>query len=194
VILRKKSQKFILPYSQRIKYCIVPVSEENLCDVNKPNEPFLLFGRLIPAYADGKWTWKEELFDIPYEKQYPVDELDYRIYIGNPNKTIFLAYADNQCAGQIRLRRNWNKFCCIEDIAVARQYRRMGLGTRLIDAAVQWAKDGGMPGLMLETQDINLAACRFYQRCGFILGGVDTMLYRNFPNCKEKALFWYIIL
>jgi len=70
----------------------------------------------------------------------------------------------------------------------------MGLGTKLIDVAVQWTKNGGMPGLMLETQDTNLAACRFYQRCRFILGGVDTMLYQNFPNSDEKALFWYKIL
>ncbi|NLU26769.1 MAG: GNAT family N-acetyltransferase [Hungateiclostridium thermocellum] len=173
---------------------IVPVSEENLCDVNKPNEPFLVFGRLIPKYADGKWTWTEEFIETPYEKQYPNDELDYSEYISNPDKNIFFAYADNQCAGQVRLRRNWNKYCCIEDIEVAGKYRRMGLGTKLIDAAVQWAKNGGMPGLMLETQDTNLAACRFYDKYGFILGGVDTMLYRNFPNSDEKALFWYLKL
>lgn len=173
---------------------IVPVSEKNLCDVNKPNEPFLVLGRLIPAYADGKWTWTEELFESPYEKQYPDDELDYSEYIGNPDKIVFLAYEDNQCAGQIRLRRNWNKYCYVEDIAVGRQYRGMGLGRKLINEAIKWAKDGGMTGLMLETQDTNLEACRFYQRCGFILGGVDTMLYQNFPNSDEKALFWYKIL
>jgi ribosomal protein S18 acetylase RimI-like enzyme len=44
---------------------------------------------------------------------------------------------------------------------------------------------------MLETQDTNLAACRFYKKYGFILGGVDTMLYRNFENKDQKALFWY---
>lgn len=46
--------------------------------------------------------------------------------------------------------------------------------------------------MMLETQDTNLAACRFYHQCGFVLGGVDTMLYDNCPNNNEKALFWYI--
>jgi streptothricin acetyltransferase len=49
-----------------------------------------------------------------------------------------------------------------------------------------------MLGLMLETQDINLAACRFYHRCGFVLGAVDTMLYGNCRNKDEKALFWYM--
>ena len=27
-------------------------------DINLPNEPFKLFGRLIPKYSDGKWSWK----------------------------------------------------------------------------------------------------------------------------------------
>jgi len=33
-----------------------------------------VFGRLIPSFSDGKWTWTEELFEKPYEKRYPDDE------------------------------------------------------------------------------------------------------------------------
>lgn len=44
---------------------------------------------------------------------------------------------------------------------------------------------------MLETQDINLGACRLYIKNGFVLGSVDTMLYQNFKTREEKALFWY---
>ncbi len=171
---------------------IIQIDGKHLCDLNKPNQPFPVFGRLVPTFAKGEWTWTEELVETPYEKQYPDDELDYSEYIGNPDKIIFMAYVDNQCLGQIRLRRNWNKYCYIEDIAVGRVYRGMGLGRKLINIAIQWAKDSRMPGLMLETQDINLAACRFYYRCGFVLGAVDTMLYRNCINCDEKALFWYM--
>jgi len=170
---------------------IMPISERHLCDINKPNQPFLVFGRLVPVFENGKWSWTEELFEKPYEKKYPDEELDYSEYIGNPDKIVFLAYMDNQCVGQIRLRRNWNNYCYVEDIAVARQCRRMGLGRELINTAIQWAKNGGMQGLMLETQDTNLAACRFYHRCGFVLGAVDTMLYGNLPNRDEKHLLWY---
>ncbi len=173
---------------------IIPIDGKRLCDLNKTNQPFSIFGRLIPTLAKGEWTFAEELFETPYEKQYPDDELDYSEYLGNPDKIIFMAYVDNQCMGLIRLRRNWNKYCYIEDIAVWREYRGMGLGRNLINAAIQWAKEGGMPGLMLETQDINLVACRFYHKCGFALGGVDTMLYGNCPIKGEKALFWYKLL
>lgn len=53
----------------------------------------------------------------------------------------------------------------------------------------------GPAGLALETQDNNLQACRFYQRMGFRLGGVNTMLYKNFrkPVRDETALFWYLL-
>ena len=30
--------------------------------------------------------------------------------------------------------------------------------------------------------------------CGFKIGSVDTMLYANFENNFEKAVFWYLRL
>ena len=45
---------------------------------------------------------------------------------------------------------------------------------------------------MLETQDNNLIACKFYHNCGFKIGAIDTMLYANFGNNFEKAVFWYL--
>lgn len=44
---------------------------------------------------------------------------------------------------------------------------------------------------MLETQDVNVSACRFYAKNSFIIGAVDNMLYSNFPTANEKAIFWY---
>lgn len=31
-----------------------------------------------------------------------------------------------------------------------------------------------------------------YHNCGFKIGSVDTMLYANFENNFEKAVFWYL--
>ena len=47
------------------------------------------------------------------------------------------------------------------------------------------------PLYFVETQDNNLLACRFYEKCGFVIGAVNTMLYRNFNN-EEFAVFWYL--
>jgi ribosomal protein S18 acetylase RimI-like enzyme len=69
-----------------------------------------------------------------------------------------MCYLNEECVGQIILRRNWNKYCFIEDIAVSSEHRKKSIGKKLIDLAINWAKTNGMQGLMLETQDNNLSA------------------------------------
>jgi GNAT superfamily N-acetyltransferase len=104
-----------------------------------------------------------------------------------------LAYINGEAVGQIVLSRWWNKLAWIEDIRVEIKYRRTGIATKLMDAAINWAREAGMPGIMIETQDIDVPACLFYQQYGFTLGGVDRMLYRGTGNSGETALFWYFI-
>ena len=35
---------------------IIPLDLEHLPDVNRVNEPFMVIGRLLPTYVDGKWS------------------------------------------------------------------------------------------------------------------------------------------
>ena len=170
---------------------IVKIDQQNLKDINKANQPFEIIGRIRPAFADGLWTYTEELYERTYMKVYPCDTCDYAVYIDNPDKTIFLAYSGSECIGQIILKRDWNGYSFIEDICVAKSARGQGIGSALIQKAIEWAKNSGLKGLALETQDDNLLACRFYAKCGFIIGAVNTMLYRNFDN-EEFAVFWYL--
>ena len=106
---------------------------------------------------------------------------------------MFFYYDNRACVGQIRMRKNWNRYAFIEDLAVARDHRGKGIGSMLVERAKAWAKQKELSGLMLETQDTNLPACRFYHKNGFEIGAVDTMLYANFEASRhEKALFWYL--
>jgi GNAT superfamily N-acetyltransferase len=57
-------------------------------------------------------------------------------------KIAYLAYMDKEIAGQIILRRNWNKYAYIEDIRVHSNFRRKKIGQKLIKAAIDWAKVG----------------------------------------------------
>ena len=176
---------------------IIKISPDNIDDlkyINLPNEPFQVIGKLIPCYNNGIWSATEEIFDEPYEKTYDDDFSYINIdFINNDDVAVFLYFCDNTYAGNIILWKNWNKDCYIENIDVRRDFRRQGIGKKLIEQAVIWSKERYLKGLRLETQDINLIACRFYQRCGFTLGSVDTLLYRNFDNYDEKALFWYLL-
>ena len=170
---------------------IVKINQQNLADINKANQPFEIIGKIKPTFAGGNWTYTEEIYEHPYIKEYLSNPCDYAVYIDNPDKTVFFAYSGSECIGQIILRKDWNWYAFIEDICVVKSSRGQGIGTALIQKAVEWAKSSGLKGLALETQDNNLLACRFYAKCGFVIGGVDTMLYRNFGN-GELAVFWYL--
>lgn len=173
---------------------IAALDADHLSDVNTANEPFWVIGRILPELKNGTWSWTETLSSEPWEKCYPVDGYDPSAYIENPDRIIYLAYAGRKCIGQIILRRDFNGYAFIEDICVSRAARGQGVGTALIQTAIAWAKPSGLDGLALETQDDNVLACRFYARCGFSIGGVNTMFYKNFskPYCDETAIFWYM--
>lgn len=165
---------------------------ENLKDINKPNEPFMVIGKIVPKFDNGIWTFTEQLYEKPYIKYYPNDDENYAEYINSTNKVVYFSYKSGECIGQVRLRKNWNKYAFIEDIAVSQNFRGQGIGSELINKSIEWARQNNLYGLMLETQDNNLLACRFYIKCGFKIGAVDTMLYANFDNNDEKAMFWYL--
>lgn len=163
------------------------------------DDSFTVDSTLVLSLTDGKigYTVKK----IPrYEKSYSDEQFaeageeDLPEYIDNPNRIIYLAFAEEQAVGRIVLRRNWNRYAYVEDIAVHRSYRGLGIGRQLIERAKLWAQADGMPGIMLETQSNNVRACQFYERCGFIVGGFDSQLYRGIQQTNDEvAIFWYLL-
>ncbi|HEY0174649.1 MAG TPA: GNAT family N-acetyltransferase [Pyrinomonadaceae bacterium] len=75
------------------------------------------------------------------------------------------------------------------DIRVSPQARGRGVGYALFRAAESWAAARGCRRLKIETQNINVAACRFYARQGCVLGGINRFAYDELPN--EVQLLWY---
>lgn len=170
---------------------IVEINHENKAVHNISNEPFSMFGRLDVTFVDGKWHHSDVLYDEITEKHYDDEIIDLDEYISDPDKTVFYVFEGDEVLGQIVIRKHWNKFCYIDDIGVRSMARKKGVATMLLEAATKWAKSKDFKGFMLETQDVNLGACKFYIKTGFVLGGVDVKLYNNFKTKHEKALFWY---
>ncbi len=129
-----------------------------------------------------------------YERDYAAEDTDYGF--DNDSTTVFFAEVDRSAklAGRIKMMKWWNQFGYVEDIVVNPEYRGMGVGRKLLERGIQWARENGFPGVMLKTQDNNVPACMLYQSCGFVLGGFDRNVYKAInPNTKETALYWYLI-
>ncbi len=78
------------------------------------------------------------------------------------------------------------------DLRVHPDYRRNGIGRRLFEAAVKWAKDLRCRELKVETQNINVPACRLYERRGCHLHSINRYAYEAFP--EEVELIWSLVL
>jgi ribosomal protein S18 acetylase RimI-like enzyme len=129
----------------------------------------------------------------PYRKAYTFDAGDFA-GIG-PDRLLAVAREGGRLCGYILASESWNGYASVDDLAVDRAVRGSGVGLRLMDRAVQWARERGLPGMRLETQSNNVAACRFYRRCGFVLGGYDEYQYATVPELRnEVALFWYLMV
>ncbi|WP_342377154.1 GNAT family N-acetyltransferase [Myxococcus stipitatus] len=129
-----------------------------------------------------------------YTKRYSWDEA--HVDASNPDTSMVAVVRgeDSRVAGYIVVSRAWNHCAQIEDVAIDRAHRRRGIARALMDEAVRWAKEQGLPSVRLETQSNNVPACRFYERYGFKLGGFDRYLYTAIPTQarSETALFWYL--
>ena len=169
------------------------VDSQNVGDAGKCDGVFAADSELVLSFQNGVIIYSVRSVP-PYQKRYPKEEVDFRSYIGNQDKAMYIAYVDGAIAGEIRVRTNWNNFGYVEDLVVDAGFRRRGVGRALLQNAVEWGVGRGLPGLMLETQNNNVAACLLYQSCGFEIGGFDRQLYKGLnPKSEEIALFWYLI-
>ena len=78
------------------------------------------------------------------------------------------------------------------DIRIHPQIRGKGIGRQLFVAAAEWARSRHCRELKAETQNINVPACRFYERQGCRLTSIDRFAYEAFP--EEVQLIWTLSL
>jgi len=88
--------------------------------------------------------------------------------------------------------RGRDEIAALWDIRVHPDYRGSGIGSKLFSNAVEWAQARGCRALRIETQNINVPACRFYARQGCELGAIDRFAYA--PELNEIQLTWYKML
>ncbi len=81
------------------------------------------------------------------------------------------------------------------DIRVHPDMRGQGVGTLLFQYAAEWARAHGCRQLKIETQNVNVRACRFYAKQGCTLGAIHQYGYAGCPEvAHEVMLLWYLDL
>jgi GNAT superfamily N-acetyltransferase len=145
----------------------------------------------------------------PYIKDYDRDEEASRpVHWAErwdlSNWAVFVAEDEGELAGGATVA--WNTegldmlegrtdLACLWDIRVRPDRRGEGIGSELLRAAVEWARQKGCRQFKIETQNRNVPACRFYAKHGAQLGSIHRFGYSGCPAVAHEAmLLWYVDL
>ncbi len=151
---------------------------------------------------------REETVVEPYVKDYDDCEEgspeDWPRQFDVSNWGILLAWKYGRCVGGAAVAHNTAGVNMLEgrsdlavlwDIRVRPEARRRGIGTQLFQHAAGWARERGGRQLKVETQNVNVPACRFYARQGCKLGAIHRFGYAGHPRVgHEVMLLWYLAL
>jgi GNAT superfamily N-acetyltransferase len=167
----------------------------------------LLHVRLVDNGLGGMLL-QEERLPRPYTKDYDAyeggspDRWPQRFDVRNWG--FFLAQEGDRPVGAATVA--WNTpgvhmlaggtdMAALWDIRVHPDFRGQGIGKQLFWQAAAWARAHGCRLLKVETQDVNVLACHFYQRQGCALGEIDRYAYAGHPHvAHEVMLVWYLDL
>lgn len=161
-------------------------------DINLKNEPFRLWGRMIPSYINETWGYtvcKSDPQDIR-EMCFPDENYDFGQM--SQNSVFIGAYERDQCIGLAIMQDAFFEYMYLFDLKVSQAYRQMGVGAILIKKAKEIASSRGYHGIYTQGQDNNLSACLFYIKTGFRIGGLDTDVYKGSKQEGKADILFYL--
>ena len=160
-----------------------------------------IFDVRIEDHGFGRIRLLERELPEPYEKDYDREagatpaELPRRFDVSNWG--LLTAHLDDDRVGaavlawktpELDMLRARDDVAVLWDIRVRPDARQRGVGSSLFRAAEGWAAARGCRQLVIETQHVNAAACRFYERQGCTLASANRFAYPELPG--EVQLIW----
>ena len=111
----------------------------------------------------------------------------YRKMLSNPQSILLVALAPVSPIGPISLLGVFSGEVVVDELqidnlAVAEQWRRQGVGRTLLKSALSRASDLGARAATLEVRSANATARAFYEKDGFTPVGLRSRYYANPPD------------
>lgn len=125
-----------------------------------------------------------ELFDI--EKDFAFDfnrhKQGLHLLLENPNVAIFVADDKGKAVGVITIQEIISSAMgtfvgLVEDVVVKKEYKNLGIATRLVDAVISYARNKEYSRIHLLCDDDNPPAQEFYKKFGFKQSSLNAWYY-----------------
>jgi len=138
--------------------------------------------------------------EIPRELLLLADEDEKMIakYLGSAR--FWAARLEGKIVGMAGLEDRGDGICEIVSVAVAPEFQNRKIGTRLVEAAVGYAKTRGYREVLIKTGDCGIGQLFLYQRCGFRFKAVvkdyfvkyyPKPIYENNLRCIDQVVLSY---
>jgi ribosomal protein S18 acetylase RimI-like enzyme len=181
---------------------MITLRELTLSDI--PNltqiHPTFRSGSVLDVVRDGEgldvsWRLMERELTAPFDKGdgYDFDEFvraDIAERLARPDD-VYQRVADfeGRLIGLLEVElQEWNNTANLWNLMIDRDYRGKGLGRRLWHRAVDYARQADVRAILIETQNTNVPACKFYARMGCQICGIHEAYYDE--GGEEVAIFW----
>ena len=144
----------------------------------------------------------ERVVDAPYVKDHDAiageGPTRWATTFDTSNWGLLAAYREGERVGgaviafdtpHLSMLRGRRDLAVLWDLRIHPDERRRGTGRVLIGAVEEWARARRCRHLEIETQNVNVAACRFYAAMGCTLAAIDRFAYPEIPD--EVQLLWH---
>ena len=136
------------------------------------------FYQIKSVQTENGWifTLNEQSYSQPFVKQ--LEEELFDEYKDGSNYYV-AQWNGEEAAVLVVQQLDWNNTLLIHDLYVYERFKRLGIGSKLIDYVKERAKVLDVRAITLETQTSNYPAVQFYLKQGFQVVGFNTISYSN---------------